>query len=178
MKEIYCFDVFPSEPLEEEQRPEDETPNGQFIKHLDYENQDMTYGPGRSIGLVYDLDHDFVSIKKHILQRPDFYEFFSKALDSYIDGDWVNAQSNIQTAQTVNIADGPMKWMTDYMESSKNLAPENWKGFRDLDMKQQAPQENFGTTAIIKPDDLASPDQDANPDSADATNADGQNSAR
>ncbi len=64
------------------------------------------------------------------------------------------------------------------MESSKNLAPENWKGFRDLDMKQQAPQENFGTTAIIKPDDIASPDQDANPDSADAANADAQNSAR
>ncbi len=70
-----------------------------------------------------------------------------------------------------------MKWMTDYMEASKNLAPENWKGFRDLDMKQQAPQENFGTATILKPDELAAPDQDANPDNAEG-DKDGQQSAR
>ena len=36
-KEIYCFDVFHSEPLEEEQKPEDDTPNGKFIRHIDFE---------------------------------------------------------------------------------------------------------------------------------------------
>ena len=30
-REIYCFDIFQSEPLEEEQKPEDDTPNGKFI---------------------------------------------------------------------------------------------------------------------------------------------------
>lgn len=134
-KEIYCFDMFPSEPLEDEQKPEDDIPNGQFIKHMDYENQDIAFMQARGISYVYELDHDFVSIKKQILSKPDFYEFFSKALDSYIDGDWQNAQSNLTTARQVNALDGPLKWMTDYMENAKNLAPENWAGFRDLEMK-------------------------------------------
>ena len=40
-KEIYCFDMYPSEPLEDEQKPEDDIPNGRFICHMDYENQDI-----------------------------------------------------------------------------------------------------------------------------------------
>jgi len=42
MKEIYCFDMFPSGPLEDEQKSPDDIPNGKFIKHLDYEHQDTT----------------------------------------------------------------------------------------------------------------------------------------
>lgn len=42
-KEIYCFDVFQTEPLDEDQKLEDETPKGQFIKHLDFEGQDISY---------------------------------------------------------------------------------------------------------------------------------------
>ena len=39
--EIYCLDVYPSDPLEEEQKVEDETPNGRFICAMEYEGQDI-----------------------------------------------------------------------------------------------------------------------------------------
>ena len=53
--------------------------------------------------------------------------------------------------------------MNEYLEQHKNLAPDTWKGYRDLDMKQPAPPEfdggNFGRT-----NDMGNVDQDvANP---------------
>ena len=50
--------------------------------------------------------------------------------------------------------DGPLKWMTEFLESQKNMAPEGWPGFRDLDKKQESP--NF----MLPPDEDAV-DQDA-----------------
>ena len=98
-KEIYCFDVFHSEPLEEEQKPEDDTPNGKFIRHIDFEGQDTKYIEEKGgLQYIYELDHDFVSMKKHLLAKHDFYEFYNKAVENYIDGDWVNAQSNLNSA--------------------------------------------------------------------------------
>mmetsp|Transcript_2397 Transcript_2397/g.3305 ORF Transcript_2397/g.3305 Transcript_2397/m.3305 type:complete len:117 (-) Transcript_2397:125-475(-) len=89
---------------------------------------------------IYELDHDFVSMKKHLIAKHDFYEFFTKAVENYIDGDWVNAQSNLNSAQQmISHADGPSAWMGEYLESNKNLAPDNWRGYRDLDMKQREP---------------------------------------
>ena len=43
MKEIFCFDIFPSDPLEEDQKSEDDIPNGKFICHMDFENQDTSF---------------------------------------------------------------------------------------------------------------------------------------
>ena len=63
MKEIYCFDVFPSDILEEDQKSEDDIPDGKFIRHRDYEAQDISHMQSLGIGYVYDLDHDFVCIK-------------------------------------------------------------------------------------------------------------------
>ena len=47
------------------------------------------------------------------------------------------------------------------MEKNKNLAPENWKGFRDIDLKPQMPAE-FG--GLNKNENEEKVDQDANPD--------------
>lgn len=38
MKEIYSFDMFPIEPLDDEQKQDDDVPNGKFIQHLDFES--------------------------------------------------------------------------------------------------------------------------------------------
>lgn len=64
MKEIYCFDMFPTEPLEDEQKPKDEINNGRFIPHLDFENQDISFLVKQGIGYVYEVDHDFYCIKR------------------------------------------------------------------------------------------------------------------
>jgi len=34
--------------------------------------------------------------------------------------------------------------MNEYLEQHKNLAPDSWKGYRDLDMKPTAPPEFDG----------------------------------
>ena len=122
---------------------------------------------------VYELDHDFVCIKRQ--HKPDFKEAFSKALDNYIDGDWVNAQSNLSNALILNPIDGPLRWLTDYLEGHKNLAPETWRGCRDLDQKQSEAHD-MGNP---KNDDGHTIDQDANPDvtSADATDLNSPGSA-
>ena len=109
---------------------------------MDFEGQEGEFlHSQKGIGYIYELDHDFVCIQRH--HKPEFYEFFQKALDSYTDGDWVNAQSNLASCKMMLPYDGPMTWMSDYMESAKNLPPETWKGVRDLDVKQEAP-DNFG----------------------------------
>ena len=43
-----------------------------------------------------------------------------------------------------NPLDGPLRWLSEYLESNKSLAPDNWKGFRDLEKKQEVPE--FGIT--------------------------------
>ena len=63
-KEIFCLDMFPSEPLEDEQKSEDDIPNGKFIRHMDFEGQDISYMMQKGIQYVYDLDHDFICIKR------------------------------------------------------------------------------------------------------------------
>ena len=92
-KEIYCFDLFHIDPLEEEQKPEDDVQNGKFIPSVEYVDQDISAAVRQGIQYVYEYDHDFCCIKR--AHKPDFYDFFGKAIDSYIDGDWVNAQSNL-----------------------------------------------------------------------------------
>ena len=64
MKEIYCFDMFPSEPLEEEQKSKDDIMNGKFIQHMDFENQDTSFMMKQGIGYIYELDHDFYGIRR------------------------------------------------------------------------------------------------------------------
>ena len=40
--------------------------------------------------MLYNIDHDFVSIARQI--KPGFVDLFEKAVDYYIEGDWLNAQ--------------------------------------------------------------------------------------
>ena len=65
---------------------------------------------------------------------------FEKGMNSYIDGDWVNAQGNFNSAFMLKPLDSPTVFLQEYMDSMKNLAPEDWKGVRDLDKKQQIPE--------------------------------------
>ena len=87
---------------------------------------------------MFEIDHDFVSLKRKTKQ--DFLNIWEKCLDNYLEGDWVNAQANISLAQNFFPFDGPCRWMKDYMESHKNIAPESWVGVRDIDMKMELPE--------------------------------------
>ena len=89
---------------------------------------------------MYELDHDFHSIKRQQKSKTEFYDLFQKAIDNYIDGDWVNAQSNLASAVLLKPHDGPLTWMQEFMDNQKNLAPEDWSGIRDLDLKKSMPE--------------------------------------
>lgn len=107
---------------------------------------------------MYELDHDFVCIQRH--QKAEFLEFFQKGVENYIDGDWGNALGNFKAAQIQNPRDGPLQWIMAYITAANERNPEDWKGFRDLDLKQVVPEYNAAK------DDSMDLDQDANPDDA------------
>jgi hypothetical protein len=120
---------------------------GAFVKHYDHD----TVTPDQFVqGLshVYQYDHDFISIKNQY--KPDFYEYFGKAFDNYVDGDWINANSNLTVAYSMNHTDGPTRWMNEYLEKNKNLAPEDWSGARNIDHKEKAPEINFANPDMVE----------------------------
>ena len=43
----------------------------------------------KGVEYVYELDHDFVSIKRQ--NKKEFNELFEKGYNNYVEGDWVNA---------------------------------------------------------------------------------------
>ena len=52
--------------------------------------------------------------------------------------------------------DGPSKWMASYLEKNKMLAPDDWRGIRDIDKKLEAPIIDF----IQKDEDEMFDDED------------------
>lgn len=59
--EIFTYDVFPSDEISDEVKENMEL--GAFIKHSDFENEDLTFTANNvPIEQVFTLDHDFVSM--------------------------------------------------------------------------------------------------------------------
>lgn len=92
--EIYTFDHYESEKLDMEEFDPETHKLGAMIKHTDFSNQDNAEMPGEpefdtEADKVYTQDHDFVSILRQV--KPGFVDLFEKAVDFYIEGDWLNA---------------------------------------------------------------------------------------
>jgi hypothetical protein len=43
------------------------------------------------IQMVYNMDHDFVSVQ--MKRNEEFEDMYRRGLEYYIDGDWMNAQT-------------------------------------------------------------------------------------
>lgn len=89
------------------------------------------------------MDHDFVCIGKQISQES--HAFYIRGLESYIDGDWVFAQSSFFSAQeklTPGTKDGPLEYMIKLLEKAKGVAPDDWDGIHawDHDKKPIPPE--------------------------------------
>lgn len=95
----------------------------------------MTPGPGVEHVLQY--DHDVVTIRNQT--KNDFLDAFDKGRESYVSGDWINAQTALNMALAIQPFDGPSKWLLNYLEKNKVLPPEDWNGIRDIDRKMDAP---------------------------------------
>ena len=159
-RDVYCVDTFPSEPLDEEQKNDDDPPNGKFIQHFDFDQDRESMG-FKGVEYVYELDHDFVSIKRQ--HKKEFFDLFEKGYNNYVEGDWVNAQNNLSLAMAFFPLDGPCRFLHEYMEKYKNLPPDHWKGCRDLDLKPNPPENQnqaFGAAESYEP---AAIEQDTGP---------------
>ena len=132
--------------------PEEVEPQlGDFIKHHDFDHPVPNI---KGVEYVFMADHDLLSISKTI--KSEFMNAFTMARESYVDGDWVNAQLGINNALSIVPNDGPCKWMMSYLEKSKMLAPEDWIGVRDIDKKLEPPAIDF----LNKEDDEWNEDED------------------
>ena len=109
---------------------------------------------------MFAYDHDFRSCQNQ--RKPEFYEYFQKAFDNYIDGDWLNASSNLVVAGQLVKDDGPSNWMSSYIEKNKSLAPEDWAGARNIDQKEKAPEIHF----LREDEDFEGQDQDIGTETA------------
>lgn len=96
-------------------------------------------------------DHDFVGIARHY--KPEFLDCFTKARESYTDGDWINANTALTMAAQYVPNDGPTLWMMQYLQKHKLQPPENWKGVRDIDEKLEPPPIDYVNNANDDMDD-------------------------
>lgn len=111
---------------------------GSFVKYYEFEGLQPEQYVTKGLEHVFQYDHDFRSCLNQ--RKPEFYEYFQKALDNYIDGDWLNAASNLIVAGQLVKDDGPSAWMAAHIDKYKSLPPEDWSGVRNIDQKDKAPQ--------------------------------------
>ena len=117
-----------------------ETHIGGFIKHLDFENRPTEQLITKNNEYIFDYDHDLVCLYRN--RKSEFNDIFAKARESYAEGDWINASTALNMATQYFPNDGPCKWMLQFLEKSKLLPPDDWKGVRDIDKKLEPPNIN------------------------------------
>lgn len=138
--EIFTYDVFPPDELSEEvkQQREENMDLGAFIKHSDFENEDLNFTANNvPVEQVFTLDHDFVSMQR---KRNDNYEQNAHVmLQNYLDGDWVGAQGYINNILETRKDDPIANAFLGYMEKKGFMMPDGWKGVRNIDEKEKVP---------------------------------------
>ena len=136
MQDVFCCDIFPSDPIQLENETV-ELEIGAFVKHIDFEGQSTESLVTKGLEHVLLYDHDFFCAARH--HKPEFYDCYSKAREAFFDGDWINANTGLSMAAAYMPQDGPTKWMTGFIEKNKMQPPDGWKGARDIDAKQEPP---------------------------------------
>jgi len=64
-----------------------------------------------------------------------FYEKFTYGFENYIDGKWLEAAKHFKKCLHINPDDKPTQVLLNYIGEFNNIAPSNWKGFRELTSK-------------------------------------------
>lgn len=96
---------------------------------------------GEAVDYMYVIDHDFYTLKK---QKKDAFENnFRQAYLTYINGDWNSSQNYLTQCLEFNPDDGPSLALAEFMEKNKNIPPDGWLGYRDIDQKDAAPSMSF-----------------------------------
>lgn len=114
---------------------------GAFVKYYEFLALQPEQYVSKGLDHVYIYDHDFRSCQNQ--RKPEFYDLFQKAYDSYHDGDWMNAQGHLTAAAQIVKDDGPTQWMLNLIDKSRLTPPDDWIGIRNIDAKLQAPEMVF-----------------------------------
>lgn len=105
--------------------------------NLDKEEVDRMTGEMTEIEKVFVMDHDFLCLKRHreAEGNEELEQHYQRGLDSYIQGDWVQAQMSWKRCEELDPfkLDGAVVHMLKLMESKKAQAPDDWKGGYDWD---------------------------------------------
>ena len=108
LQEVWCFDICNIPALPDQYEPDEDEQNGlndekfvreigAYVAHEDFEQLDEDPLENErlknmsEIQMVYNMDHDFVSIQKE--RNEEFEELYRRGLKSYIDGDWFGAST-------------------------------------------------------------------------------------
>ena len=90
---------------------------------------------------MFQIDHDFYHLKKN--RNENFESLFKVFYQHYVEGDWIRAQEILTQCLNINSDDGPCLTLNEYMERLKNIPPDEWEGYRDIDEKDAAPSMSF-----------------------------------
>lgn len=65
----------------------------------------------------------------------EFLQVFQMGYDNYIEGEWAVARGMFErTKEMLSTPDGPSMALLAFMQETNDVAPSQWKGFRELDL--------------------------------------------
>lgn len=79
---------------------------------------------------LFSRDKDFRELRKRFDRH--FNRKFGEGYKKYISGDWKGAEEIFGQCLKANGNDGPTLTLTGYMKELNYVAPDTWKGFREL----------------------------------------------
>ena len=60
-----------------------------------------------------------------------------------MDGQWEQSQQHITNCLEINNDYGPLLAISEFMDKTRNIVPEEWKGYRNIDQADPPPAMNF-----------------------------------
>ena len=64
----------------------------------------------------------------------EFKQAFSDGYNAYINGDWADAKEFFDQAEVQEPGDGPTRSLLSYIEMNQCKKPEEWAGYRMIEM--------------------------------------------
>jgi len=86
---------------------------------------------GNSVGpSLFEYDKDIPIITCYI--QDDFLKLYNIAMKAYVQGDWKMAKDHFTKAFELDPKDGPSVCIYNIMKDMSFNAPNNWRGYRQL----------------------------------------------
>ena len=122
---LYTFDMGE----DQVEAPEGHT-TGDTILLEDFTSANIDAYKHKSSDYMFTTDADINTLHKN---ADDISNPYREALASFFSGDWENAAEWLEQCLGVWPSDGPSKLLQNYVAEYNYTAPEEWKGYRNID---------------------------------------------